>query len=537
MLEDLEPEEDAPEGSRDSIDLDGRTEAESPFVPLQVDTTPFALDFGLGKGKGKEQEVAKPHRLASFATVSENSLTSQVQHKTPTPQVWRGDYFSVRTPTTDTPGSPGPFAIGPFTPAPPLAAVSRSVPMPGSPTERRPSMYKHASRSMVDVLASFGEAEAGKGKVAEWKGEAPAYDGLRHGGTVKRRRSMPEMMAAPPPYTLPLGNSHPLAQTQVVPRDDEGRETLPVYSNAILLRGEMPRKMEFSAPGVQARDRKWRRVLCELEGTAFRVYRVPKEGWWERRVGAGDVAATEEASIAAAGSGSVAEEVGEENEHGITEVVVPSRSSTSSVRSSPSAAPPQQGSPTSSEGSPTMSRPRLNLGFTLLKPRSHGRSKSDLPNPPRSPIMSRSSLSIPRPSFNSESLSPVSAAGHTSGSSLAPSRSNASLSSARSGLLSSRAPVPGSSLKGKGKAGTDIPEPDPADLIRSYTLQHAESGLGNDYVKRKHVIRVRLEGEQFLLQARDVGDVVEWIEGLHSATDIALDLDERVMPKGPMFPR
>ncbi|KZP23030.1 hypothetical protein FIBSPDRAFT_706935, partial [Athelia psychrophila] len=79
--------------------------------------------------------------------------------------------------------------------------------------------------------------------------------------------------------------------------------------------------------------------------------------------------------------------------------------------------------------------------------------------------------------------------------------------------------------------------PDPADLIRAYSVQNAESGLGNDYVKRKNVIRVRMEGEQFLLQAQDVADVVEWIEGLHAATNIALDLDERVMPKGPMFPR
>ena len=43
-------------------------------------------------------------------------------------------------------------------------------------------------------------------------------------------------------------------------------------------------------------------------------------------------------------------------------------------------------------------------------------------------------------------------------------------------------------------------------------MQNAESGLGNDYLKRKNVIRVRLEGEQFLLQAKDVLSVVEWIE-------------------------
>ncbi len=59
----------------------------------------------------------------------------------------------------------------------------------------------------------------------------------------------------------------------------------------------MPRKMEFTQPGVQAKDRKWRRVVCELEGTVFRVYECPRETagvsaiglWWERKVGVGDV--------------------------------------------------------------------------------------------------------------------------------------------------------------------------------------------------------------------------------------------------------
>ncbi|KAI0346427.1 hypothetical protein BDW22DRAFT_1323127 [Trametopsis cervina] len=80
-------------------------------------------------------------------------------------------------------------------------------------------------------------------------------------------------------------------------------------------------------------------------------------------------------------------------------------------------------------------------------------------------------------------------------------------------------------------------DPDPKDLVRQYTLQNAESGLASDYIKRKNVIRVRLEGEQFLLQAKDVPGVIDWIEGIQAATNIALDLDERPMPKGPMFPR
>jgi hypothetical protein len=58
----------------------------------------------------------------------------------------------------------------------------------------------------------------------------------------------------------------------------------------------------------------------------------------------------------------------------------------------------------------------------------------------------------------------------------------------------------------------EVQKPSQSDLIHAYTLQYAESGLGNDYLKRKNVIRVRLEGEQFLLQAADVPSVVEWIE-------------------------
>ncbi|KAJ7878888.1 hypothetical protein B0H13DRAFT_1892487 [Mycena leptocephala] len=615
---DMEGEE---EGGEEGEDGEGEEDgvsgesAESPFVPLRLDMgmAPLSLDFGAmlsgfgasdkgkGKGKGKEraqgqtqtQTFAAPQPLRAQTSVA----STRTVHAGKTPQAqagWHADYFSVRTPTGDT-----------RTPMPPLSPAVRTVPMPPlpSPAGERPGMYKHASRSMVDILAPVsppspeeplvapekGDGNGnGKGKAREAseRGEAPAYEApLQRASTLKRRRSMPEIMAVPPPYTMPLfpfvpgaGNMHPLAQARIAPRDDEGREALPGYSNDILLRGVMPRKMEFSAPGVQARDRKWRRVLCELEGTVFRVYRCAGEGWWERRVGAGDVASAGSA-VASAGAqaaaavkaraaaaaregaqeGKIAGEEGRiafgqtpgaggsgDTGEGTTEVVIPPRSSTSSARSRASSSATTPPSPSPTEGSPPMmgpaSRSRLNLGLSLLKPRSHGRSKSELPNAPKTPTTPRSSLSIPRPSFGGSSSAGASSSGSsTSGAALAPSQSNVSLSSSRSGVLSARTPATPSSSKSKYKpmsaAGTDVPEPDPTDLIRAYTLQHAESGLGNDYVKRKHVIRVRLEGEQFLLQARDVGDVVDWIEGFHSASDIALDLDERIMPKGPLFPR
>ncbi|KZT71911.1 hypothetical protein DAEQUDRAFT_665292 [Daedalea quercina L-15889] len=112
---------------------------------------------------------------------------------------------------------------------------------------------------------------------------------------------------------------------------------------------------------------------------------------------------------------------------------------------------------------------------------------------------------------------------------ISPPASDSTSSFFRSRLLHSSPPVEA--------APKQPPEPNPKDHVKTFTLQHAESGLASDYGKRKNVIRVRMEGEQFLLQAPDVAAVIDWIEGIQAATNIALDLDERPMPKGPMFPR
>ncbi|KAF9010055.1 hypothetical protein BDQ17DRAFT_1234958 [Cyathus striatus] len=199
-------------------------------------------------------------------------------------------------------------------------------------------------------------------------------------------------------------------------------------------------------------------------------------------------------------------------------------------------------------------RSALNLAVNLLKPsKVHGRSNSDVPRSPIRPRSPRPSLNLPRasPEASSRSHSPASSPrssgfGHSSASSYhsstirpaspfspSPATSSSLRPLARSGQNSARSSI----FKEKDEEKEDIPNPSSADLIKQYTLQNAESGLGNDYLKRKNVIRVRMEGEQFLLQAKDVKSVVEWIEGLQAATNIALDLDERPMPRGPLFPR
>ncbi|KAJ7594659.1 hypothetical protein C8J56DRAFT_927312 [Mycena floridula] len=393
--------------------------------------------------------------------------------------------------------------------------------------------------------------------------------------TIRRRRSMPSFTASEPPPPYPEFAPHYPPHTgglspsvQILPRDDEieGKEKLPGYSNSVYLRAVMPRKMEFAEPGVQAKDRKWRRVLCELEGTVFRVYKCPPASvgvsaigeWWESRVGVGDVSVVGTSTVGSTIAASrpteqVAKLIDERalSREGSTEVQLPQpMQSTGTATTAPLSAQLQPPTATPSpEPSPNRSR------FTsLLKP--HSRSKSDAANvnAPKTPTP-RSSFSISRPSWNSSSDLATSG---SSSASLAPSfSSNASLavsipSSASSTSIPAGARTAPSSRSSFSRTrrtsansqpvqpvadDSGVPLPVPEALIKRYTMQNSESGLANDYLKRQNVIRVRMEGQQFLLQATDITAVVEWIEGFQSATNISLDLDERPMPKGPMFPR
>ncbi|KDQ32037.1 hypothetical protein PLEOSDRAFT_1081369 [Pleurotus ostreatus PC15] len=220
-----------------------------PHLLPEVDVSRIDLSFigddaasrtGKGKGKAREPE-SDPTQTPTF-----------------------DDYFSAKA-LSSQPRTPhaGPFELN----------------LDSTPQNRRPGISKHASRSMIDL----------------------------------RRRSMPTFTAStePPPY--PAFPPHPHHRLLAHPRDDivEGSETLPRYSNDIYLKSVMPRKMEFSKPGIMARDRKWRRVVCELEGTVFRVYECPPElagvsvigGWWEKKVGVGDVTESAASKGASASNG------------------------------------------------------------------------------------------------------------------------------------------------------------------------------------------------------------------------------------------
>ena len=324
-----------------------------------------------------------------------------------------------------------------------LSTEQRTGPLDGlnavEKREGRKPFFHQPSRSMINLslvssplVNPFKAKETSKDKGKAREVHTPSSGTPQPNGSatksVKRRQSMPSMAAQPPSYI------------SVQTGEEEERELLPRYSNDIFLMAQMPRKVEFTEPGVLSRDRKWRRVWCVLEGTKFGVYRVKGvKSVWEGVVGAGDVtAASRKGAAAATGAGTRSqreeEEAWELDMGRVRKVEEETRSSASQ---------------------------RSGAASTFLMPHS---SSPSLSPPPSSSNMS----------------------------------STPSGGRRRSSSMSSTSPT--------------FERPDGSLLIREYTLQHAESGLGTDYTKRQNVIRVRMEGEQFLLQAKDVEDVVEWIE-------------------------
>ncbi|KAA1125264.1 hypothetical protein PGTUg99_002247 [Puccinia graminis f. sp. tritici] len=241
-----------------------------------------------------------------------------------------------------------------------------------------------------------------------------------------RHQSMYELRPAAslPSYEASLQSSGSTRHV-VLPREEEGREKLPSYSCAIHLEGWMPRKMEFKSPGVQAKDRAWKRQYVIVHGTMIRVYR--SDPHTHMLSGSEDPYSSNFV-------------------HGKSISPLASKCGITS-KANPSAAPPLHFHQGQYDSAPVTSLKEAALVKATQLPTHHN------------------------------------------------------------------------------------------CLHRVYSLQNAESGLAADYVKKKYIVRVRAEGEQFLLQAKDDRGVIDLIEALQAATNVSLDLDIRPLPKFITLPR
>ncbi len=520
----------------------------SPRLPAlpPVDTSSFSVPFRLLTPTGTVTARPDTVYLTPSEPIPTDILRTPIQsiRKSPAFAAAITDYFTSQQPesTDDATSTPRPRDVMDG------LVVPRTVPMPS--TSPRPGLYHQGSKSMIDLLSITRKGKEKEPTEVEKRiSRAPDYAMATTRDTpeneadvsaaavrtadvpmtppLRRQRSLPMYNTAtePPPYPsfLPQRPHAPLLYIQ--PREEEGREQLPKYANTIYLSAIMPRKLEFTAPGQQAKDRKWKRALCVLEGTIFKVYRVHGgvvEDWWERAVGVGDRTSVDPSAMGA--SGTIRVSAVREPERGERE-----RKGEASPWPDVTAANAQGSSSTAGPSShPPTSRSKLHLAASLLHPsRSHAsklgtssnsNSRSRLSLDTRqegnrnsaSSTPHRQSLDSSRPTRStSASSSRLTSSNPPSDSSTTPTSLSTSPTSSS---LSGRSTSATSHFSGSSSGCTVSQEPDNKDLNRAYTLQNAESGLASDYTKRKNVIRVRMEGEQFLLQAKDVPAVIEWIE-------------------------
>lgn len=259
--------------------------------------------------------------------------------------------------------------------------------------------------------------------------------------------------------------------------------------------------MEFSAPGVQSRDRSWKKHYYILRGTALFVYKFDPHRFPLK---------TDHPIVPTTN-----EDEWESNLH----VHMPGerKLSTATVVSGDGSTPRRSSLDSTAAGSSTSTvvgarRGSISSALSHIAPIGTDGRRGSLPGP--SPLSARATHARRQSASSTNSSLPPPAASAGSGSSgLPPSAPTGP--DAKDTALFNKTPRKASvsSLGSATSQSTSIASHfQQNQLLRVYTLQNAESGLAADYVKRKNVVRVRSEGEQFLLQTDSARDVVDWIE-------------------------
>ena len=234
------------------------------------------------------------------------------------------------------------------------------------------------------------------------------------------------------------------------------------------IEGTLSRKMEFSAPRIQSRDRSWKKSYFIVRGTSLLVYkfdphRHPLKVQLPRPVPA------------------ISESESEEFLH----VHVPGDRRASISTSTPATTTNTSGRRGSTDDPPSARRATVITPFV-------GQTATGASTDPR-----RSSVSS------------VATGGSTTASSTNSKGEKDPTLFPKSGPRRMSTCTTSSAVSTSTSIASHFQT---NQLIKQYTLQNSESGLAADYVKRKNVVRVRAEGEQFLLQTDSARDVVDWIE-------------------------
>ncbi|KAJ4188844.1 hypothetical protein NW755_006340 [Fusarium falciforme] len=78
---------------------------------------------------------------------------------------------------------------------------------------------------------------------------------------------------------------------------------------------------------------------------------------------------------------------------------------------------------------------------------------------------------------------------------------------------------------------------DQGKLAKSYGLQYAEVGIAADYKKRRYVIRLRVETDQFLISCVELSTFIRWLDWLNAAINVAAPIEDRDFPFDYSVPR
>ena len=222
--------------------------------------------------------------------------------------------------------------------------------------------------------------------------------------------------------------------------------------------------MEFSSPGVQSRDRSWKRLYFVLHGTALSIYKHDVHKLPLKEPGAAPIPAVDPADA--------------ENLH----VHLPGEKRSSSASTTIATNTATRRSSAGTE--PMFDRGRRGSTDMSIQPAPLGGHRNSLPLDQNMQDAKDAQLfpasQRPRAASNAPSVTPSSNSG-------------------------------GNTIHAK-ELATHLPFHAGNALVKQYSMQNAESGLAADYVKRKNVVRVRAAGEQFLLQTESAKEVVNWIE-------------------------